>query len=101
MKRFLVVFALILLFNSYALAEDYHDIVVYKLPSHAESQAQSFLSSIRSDGAILSKEGRSIYIIVLSKGYGLEMYEYKLYSLESKTIISRNSQNYYKWKRLF
>lgn len=102
MKKIPIVFVLILLcLSSCLIAEDWHDIVVYKLPSFAENQARSFLSSISSDGAILSKEGLYIYIIVLSKGYGLEMYEYKLHSLEEKVVISTNDPNYYQWKSLF
>ncbi len=102
MKKFLIVFALILLcFTSNVVAEDWHDIVIYKLPSFAESQAKSFLSAISSDGAFYQKEGIYIYIVVLSRGYGLDMYEYKLYSLEGKVIISKNDPNYYQWKRLF
>ena len=102
MKKFLIVFALILLcFTSNVAAEDWHDIVIYKLPSFAESQAKSFLSAISSDGAFYQKEGIYIYIVVLSRGHGLDMYEYKLYSLEGKFIISKNDPNYYQWKRLF
>lgn len=101
MKKVLTCLAILLLFNFYVSAEDYHDIVIYKLPSFAENQAKSFLSAISSDGAFYQKEGLYIFIVVLSKGYGLEMYEYKLYSLEGKAIVSKNDPNYYQWKRLF
>jgi Fe2+ transport system protein B len=102
MKKFLLIFALLFGFvlqNTFA--ENYNDIVVYQLPSYAESQAKNFVSSITSNGAFYTKQGMKIYIVVLSKGYGLDYQEYKLYSLENKEVITPSSSKYYNLKRLF
>jgi hypothetical protein len=102
MKKFLLIFGLLFGFvlqNTFA--ENYNDIVVYQLPSYAESQAKNFINSIICNGVFYTKQGIKIYIVVLSKGYGLDYQEYKLYSLESKEVITPSSNDYYRLKRLF
>jgi hypothetical protein len=101
MKKFLLIFALLLGLSTIVFAENYNDIVVYELPSYCEAQAKSFLNSINSNGAFYTKKGTTIYIYVLSKGYGLDYNEWRLYSLETKYIITPSSSNYYSLKRLF
>ena len=103
MKKFLLIFGLLLGFLAIqsTFAENYNDIVVYQLPNYAESQAKNFISSIPSKGCFYTKQNMKIYIVVLSKGYGLDYREYKLYSLESKEIITPSSSDYYRLKRLF
>lgn len=103
MKRFLLIFALLFSLSTIVFAENYNDIVVYKPPnsSYCEAQAKNFLNSINSNGAFYTKKGAAIYIYVLSKGYGLGYNEYKLYSLETKYIITSSSSDYYSLKRLF
>lgn len=101
-KKIIIMF--IVLFSLLAVsvcAESYGDILVYVLPSYAESQAQSFVSSVNSLGAFYEKQGCNIYIFVLSKGYGVDYQEYKLYSLESKIVITTSSSEYYTYKRKF
>lgn len=85
----------------HSFAEDYNDIVIYRLPGYAESQARSFIDAISSNGAFYTRVDGDIYVLVLSRGYGLDFHEYRMHSLESKRVVTPDSPDYFALKRLF
>lgn len=101
MKKKILVVLLMLAMVGCLFAESFNDIVEYVLSSYSEQQAKNFISQVNSNGAFYLKKNNKIYVYVLSKGYGLTQYEYILYSLESKKIITPKSSYYSQLKNKF
>ena len=103
MKQLLLILSTLLIFSSYAYSDpNYNDIVVYEVPSFLKGKAEDFLEKVKADKKTMYKTYSNTYVVVIkSKGYGIDMYEYILMNNYKKQIIPVGSFDYFKWNRRF
>ena len=107
-KRILFLLLVFTFLAPLCFSESYGDIIVYTVDSYQKSSLLRFQESLSSESFVCKEsdlfyDGSSLRIclVVKSKGYGVDMYEYKIIGDFDKRIISTSSPYYYDYNRLF
>lgn len=100
MKHIFLILSFFFLFLSDGFAKDIpNSIVVYEIPSYQKSKGEIFFNKITSYKKAMYKAYNNTYIIiVLSKGYNIETYEYLLNHKFIKKVFTNKSADYFKWQ---